>query len=68
MCAVPASNVSISGLDGVATEGKAVVVYCTASGGRPAATIAWFNDSKPLEKSAVETTQLQVMLTEKETT
>ena len=51
---------TLTGLDTAVTEGTAVVVYCVAEGARPAATITWYNDSSPLQKSAVETTQLQV--------
>lgn len=50
----------MTGLDSPVKEGTAVVVYCQAEGARPAAAISWFNDSSPLQKSAVETTQLQV--------
>lgn len=58
--AVKPANVTLTGLDTAVTEGTAVVVYCVAEGARPAATITWYNDSSPLQKSAVETTQLQV--------
>lgn len=51
---------TLTGLDTAVTEGTAVVVYCVADGARPAAAITWYNDSSPLQKSAVETTQLQV--------
>ena len=54
------ANVTLTGLDTAVMEGTAVVVYCVAEGARPAATITWYNDSSPLQKSAVETTQLQV--------
>ncbi|XP_046648094.1 uncharacterized protein LOC124338080 isoform X3 [Daphnia pulicaria] len=56
---VKPANVTLTGLDTAVTEGTAVVVYCVAEGARPAATITWYNDSSPLQKSAVETTQLQ---------
>lgn len=56
------ANVTMTGLDSPVKEGTAVVVYCQAEGARPAAAISWFNDSSPLQKSAVETTQLQVGL------
>lgn len=59
-CAVKPANVTLTGLDSPVKEGTAVVVYCHAEGARPAAAISWFNDSSPLQKSAVETTQLQV--------
>ena len=54
------ANVTLTGLDSAVTEGTAVVVYCVAEGARPAAAITWYNDSSPLQKTAVETTQLQV--------
>ena len=54
-------NVTLTVLDGPVTEGTNVVSYCIAQGGRPAATISWYkNGASPLQKSAVETTQLQV--------
>ena len=53
-------SVNLTGLEGTVREGTAVVVYCVADGARPAATISWLNDSSPLDKNAVETTQLQV--------
>lgn len=56
---VKPTNVTLTGLDTAVTEGTAVVVYCVADGARPAAAITWYNDSSPLQKSAVETTQLQ---------
>lgn len=58
--AVKPSNISLTGIDGPIKEGTAVVVYCIVDGARPAATITWFNNSNALDKSSVETNQLQV--------